>query len=218
MKLVPLVMAAMAVLGVMIAISLTTGVSQETFEIVREAGVYSADLVEHATPLRALFALDSAFLILYSFALVMFAQRLVTADTRLVVSIAIGAILATTVLDMVEDHFILAMLRGAERGTDAGAGQIAFQHTVSQVKFHLSYLAQFGIGLCVPRRTLAGKLLGWLLTAGTLVQGAWLYVAPDALLPAGNLGRWIGFLVGFALVIQVVRRPGAGAGATGAPA
>jgi hypothetical protein len=223
-------MAAIAILAVMVAITLSAGVSQETFEIARSPAVYSADLRRFAAPLRALFGLDSAFLIVYAALLIAFANRISTPDNRIAIAIAIGAIVATAVLDMVEDHHILAMLRGVEHGVEPTAGQIAFQHTESQVKFHLSYLGLFLLGLHVPRRTVAGTALALLLTVGTLVQGGLLYAAPDPLLPTGNLGRWIGFLVGFGLVLRLALQPaaagsaispvtmqGGGAGATGAP-
>jgi hypothetical protein len=70
----------------------------------------------------------------------------------------------------------------------------------------------------VPRHTIVGKVLAALLTVGTLAQGAWLYDAPVAMLPAGNLGRWIGYFLGFGLVIAMVRSRGAAAPSTGAPA
>jgi len=202
----------------MVGITLATGVSQETFEIALAPADYGAGLRHFALPLRALFGLDSIFLILYTALFVVFAQHIATPPWRLVLGIATGAILATALLDMIEDHHILAMLRGAVRGDDPGAGQIAVEHVISQVKFHLGYLAEVLIGLALPRRTLAAKVLAFLLVIGTLVQGAWLYAAPDAALPAGNFGRWIGFFVGFALIIRVVRAPGAAAAATDAPA
>lgn len=209
--------AAMAVLVAMIAITAATGVSQETFEIVRAPAVYAADLRSHELPLRALFGLDSAFLILYATLLVLVALRFMSDDNRVVLAIAIGAILGTALLDMTEDHHILAMLRGAVRDLPPSNAQIAFEHTLSQVKFHLGYLAEFLIGISLPRRTFAHKLLAALLTVGTLVQGAWLYAAPDAALTAGNYGRWIGFLVGFGLISRIAR-PGAAAAATDARA
>ena len=210
--------AAMGVLVAMIVITAVTGVSQETFEIVREPAVYGADLRRFELPLRALFGLDSGFLILYATLLVLVAIRFMTADNRIVLAIAIGAILTTAMLDMIEDHHILAMLRAAVFGNDPSTGQIVFEHTLSQVKFNIGYFAEFLIGLSLPRRTFAGKLLAFLLTVGALVQGAWLYAAPDAALPAGNYGRWIGFLVGFALIIRLVRRPSGDAAATDVPA
>jgi hypothetical protein len=193
----------MVVLATMVGITFGTGVSQETFEIARAPRVYATELRQFATPLRALFALDSVFLVLYATLLVQFALRVRTPATRVLTAIAIGAVLVTAVLDMIEDHAILAMLRLAERDIDPSAGQIAVQHVVSQVKFHVGYLGLFVLGLTIPRTTRANTVLAWLLTAGTLVQGAWLYAAPDSALPAGNVGRWAGFLVGFALIAKL---------------
>jgi hypothetical protein len=210
--------AAIAVLVVMIIITAVTGVSQETFEIVREPSVYATELRNFEVPLRALFGLDSAFLILYATMLVLVATSLMTPNNRVVLAIAIGAILLTAVLDMIEDHHILAMLRATVRGTNPSNAQIVFEHTLSQVKFNVGYFAEFLIGLCVPRRTLTGRLLAFLLTVGTLVQSAWLYSAPDVALPAGNYVRWIGFLLGFALIIRLGRQPTGGAAAINARA
>jgi hypothetical protein len=213
-----LAIAASAVLAVMVAITLATGISQETFEIVRAPEVYAADLRGHAGAVRALFGLDSAFLIFYASFFVVFARRLETSENRTVLRIALGFVLATAVLDMIEDHSILSMLYGVESGHEPAAGQLWFQHLLSQTKFHLSYLGLFLFGLCVPRATIGGKALALLLTVGTVAQGAWLYAAPVSALPAGNLSRWIGFLIGFALAAPLARDRASDAAATGAPA
>lgn len=219
---VPLAAASIATLAAMATISAVTGVSQETFEIVRDPDVYAAGLRDHATALRALFALDSAFIVLYSAVFILFARRIATPANRWLVAIGLGAMLLTAVLDMVEDHHILSMIAGVEVGDAPGAARIAFEHTLSQVKFNASYLGLFLVGLAVPLATLTGRVLAVLLTVGTVVQGAWLYAAPAAALPAGYFGRWAGFVIGFVLVIQLVRGldrgAGAGATATGAPA
>jgi hypothetical protein len=204
----PLALASIVVLAAMVAITFVTGVSQETFEIARAPAVYAPELRVFATPLRALFALDSIFLVLYTTLLVQFALRVRTSATRILVAIAIGAILLTALLDMIEDHSILAMLRLAERGVDPTAGDIAVQHVISQVKFHASYFGLFLIGLSIPRTKRGMAMLAWFLMVGTLIQGAWLYAAPDAALPAGNAGRWAGFLVGFALLARLSRGDG----------
>lgn len=215
---IPLALAAATCLVAMVAITAVTGVSQETFEIVRRPAVYAAELRAHPVALRALFGIDTAFLVLYSAMFLYFARAIATPETRSLLLVGIGAVFATAVLDMIEDHHILAMLYGAEDGTVPSAGQLAFQHTLSQVKFNMSYLGQFLLGLAIPLRTRGGAALAILLTIGTLIQGIWLYAAPLALLPSGNFGRWIGFLIGFVLVIQVVRQRASAAVATSAPA
>jgi len=211
-----LALAAIGCLVAMVAITLATGVSQETFEIVRSPADYAARLAAHPDALRALFAIDAAFLVLYATLFVVAGRALETPATRALVSLAIAAMLGTAVLDMIEDHHILAMLYGVESGISPTGGELVFQHTLSQVKFNLSYLGLFGLGLAVPRATLAGRALALLLTVGTLVQGAVLYAAPVALLPIGNFSRWLGFVVGFALLIPVARQRAADAAATGA--
>ncbi len=202
---VPLAVAASACLLVMLAISLASGVSQETFEVVLAPSVFGGKLREHATAVRALFAVDSVFLVLYTAFFVLFAQRIATSRTRVWLWVAVGFMLATALLDMTEDHHILALLNAAELSRDPSWEQLVFQHTLSSVKFNLSYVGLFLFGLAIPRHTVAGVLLALLLTVGTALQGAWLYAAPAAMLPTGNLGRLIGFLLGFALAIPILR-------------
>jgi hypothetical protein len=216
---VHLALAATATLIAMVAVTLVTGYSQETFEIFRDPAVYGADLHAHAGVVRLLFGLDSAFLILYAAFFIVFARRIVTPENRSLLWIATGFIVLTALLDMLEDHSILSMLYGAENGNGPGPAHVTFQHVLSQFKFHVSYLGLFLFGLCIPRATVAGSALAILLTIGTLVQGAWLYAAPVTSLPAGNLGRWFGFIVGFGLAMSILRQPRvAAAAATGAPA
>lgn len=216
-RIVTLAYASIVVLAAMVLITMVTGVSQETFEIVRHPAIYGDELRRFALPLRALFGLDSGFLVLYGTLIVLVARRFATEQNRGLIAIVIGAVMVTALADMIEDHFILALLRGAERGIDPTAGQITFEHTLSQVKFNVSYLGLFVLGLCAPMGTTTGRLLAFFLTIGTIVQGAWLYAAPDAMLPAGNFGRWVGFLIGFALIIRLEHeRSFADAGATGA--
>lgn len=214
-----LAVAGIVCLVAMMAITLATGASQEAFEIVRAPDTYADGLLAHPGALRLLFGVDSAFLVVYSAMFVGVGQRISTPDNRRFVVIGVIAMLLTAVLDAIEDHHILAMLYGVEVGSRPGPGEIAFQHTLSQVKFNISYLGQFFLGLSLPRRTWVGRALALLLTAGAVLQGTWLYAAPVALLPVGNVGRWFGFLIGFGLVIALLRpRPGDGAAATGAPA
>jgi len=213
-----LALAALVCLLAMVTITLGSGVSQETFEIVRAPDRYAAQLVAHAGTLRLLFAIDAAFLVIYAVLFVELGRAFVTAATRALILVAVGALLATAVLDMVEDHHILAMLYGAELGAVPSSGELALQHTLSQVKFNLSYLGLFGLGLSVPRDTRAGRALAALLTVGVLAQCVAIYAAPVARLPILDLVRWLGFVVGFALVIALARRRIGGAAATGAPA
>src|SRR5262245_50060866 len=122
---IPLAGASTIVLLALVGITAATGISQETFEIVRSPDVYAAGLRDHPVALRALFGLDSAFLILYASFLIGFGRRIATSETRTFVAIAVGCVLGTAVLDMIEDHHILAMLSGALDHHDPGVGEIA---------------------------------------------------------------------------------------------
>src|SRR2546423_12730420 len=116
-----LAVASLACLCLMVAISVVSGAPQEAFEIVRAPAAYAAGLRAHPAALRALFGADSAFIVLYSAFFLVFGRRVATAETRTLIGIALGCILATALLDMIEDHHILAMLYGAELGQDPSA-------------------------------------------------------------------------------------------------
>jgi hypothetical protein len=198
---------ALVCLLAMAAVSLVAGVSQETFEIVREPREYAGLLVKNASAVRALFGIDSAFLVLYSAFFVVFVRRIATERTRSWLWVALVFLLFTAVLDMVEDHHILALLYSAELAREPAWEQLTFQHTLSSVKFNVSYVGLFLLGMGVPRETWAGWGLTLLLTVGTVLQGAWLYAAPPEMLPTGNLGRHFGYVLGFLLVLPLLRRP-----------
>jgi hypothetical protein len=202
---IPLALAALACLVAMLAITIVTGISQETFEVVRPSGEYAADLRAHDGAVRALFAIDSAFLVVYAAFFLVFGRRVVTDETRTLISVATAFILITAFLDMVEDHHILAMLAAARGGADPSAAEVVTQHLVSQVKFNASYLALFLFGLAIPRQTTLGVILSLFLTVGTLLQGVWLYMAPPSLLPAGNVARGLGYILAFILAISFLR-------------
>jgi hypothetical protein len=205
---VPLALASVACLVAMVGITLTTGASQEWFEIVRDPAAYADGLRQHAGAVRALFGIDSAFVVLYSVFFVVFGQLIARAETRTLLGIALGCLLCTALADMIEDHHILAMLYAAELGHDPGPTELVLQQAVSQVKFNVSAVGLFLYGLAVPRQAVAGKVLALLLTVGTLIQTAWIFAAPVAMLPSGNFGRWAGFVIAFILAIAVLRTLG----------
>lgn len=212
-----LALGALTCLVAMVTVTLITGASQEAFEITRPPAEYGAALLADAGALRVLFGLDAVFLVLYAALFVTFAMVIRNERNGALVGLGAALVVATAVLDMIEDHHILAMLAAAEQGELPGAGQIAFEHVLSQVKFHLSYLGLFLLGLALPRDRRIGRALANLLTVGTLSLGAVIYAAPASWLPALDLTRWIGFVIGFVMTIGFLRAsaPAAGSGARG---
>jgi hypothetical protein len=189
-----------AVLLVMVVVTLVTGATQEVHEHYALPEAYAIALLEHADAMRIVFALDVAFLVLYTGFFAAFAKYL-TERGRPFVRLAFGAMLATAILDIVEDHHIVALLDGAEQGVLPSPTAITFQVVESACKFSMSYLSLFMFGLAIPRDTRLGLALAIFLTAGTLLSAVIGYALPQASMHAWDNGRWIGFLAGFALAI-----------------
>ena len=209
-----LVAASAASLIAMVIIAITTGATQEAYEYVAKPDAYAASLVAHAPGVRLIFAFDIAFIVLYSgffAALADYLRRL----GRPFVAIALGALLATSVLDFVEDHHILSLLAAAEHGITIDADALVFQQVLSSTKFSISYLALFMFGLAIPRTTKLGWVLCLFLTVGTLGSGVLGYAAPPAWRAQLDSGRWTGFLIGFVIAALWLRRAPEPAAASG---
>ena len=189
-----------AVLAVMVVVSLVTGAAQEPHEHFAPPEVYALSLVEHARALRAVFALDVAFLILYTAFFAAFAAYL-RGLGRPFVHLALGAMVATALLDVVEDHHILTLLDQAEQRILPTTGAIAFQAVESACKFTLSYLSLVLFGLAIPRTTKLGWVLALFLVVGTLLTAVIGYSASGAEIANLDKTRWIGFFVGFGVAI-----------------
>jgi hypothetical protein len=189
-----------AVLLVMVVVSVVTGATQERHEHVLDIEQYALALLAHAPGLRALMALDIAFLVLYTAFFAALAKYL-HARGQPFTRLAFGAMLATAVLDIVEDHHIIAMLESAEHGVLPAARSLTEQATLSMTKFSISYLALFMFGLAIPRTTKLGLALCLFLTVGTLLSAVIGYSLPPAHQASFESGRWIGFLAGFVLAV-----------------
>jgi hypothetical protein len=200
-----LVAATSAVLLAMGIVTLVTGASQEAHEWYRPPAQYAAELLAQGGTVRVLFALDIAFLVLYTAFFAALADHL-RALGRPFVWLALGAIIATAVLDVVEDHHILSLLGVAEAGRPIDDGAIVFQQTLSSTKFSISYLGLVLFGLAIPRDRALGIALAAFLVVGTLASGVLGYAAPPAWRTQLDGGRWIGFLIGFALAAAWLRR------------
>jgi hypothetical protein len=190
----------LGILVVMTVISLATGASQEPHEHFALPENYAVGLLEHAGALRAVFALDIAFLVLYTSFFAALAKYL-GEQGRPFVRLALGLMVATAVLDIIEDHHIVAMLDGAEAGSLPSATEILVQSVISSTKFSISYLALVLFGIAIPRTTTLGWVLSIFLTAGTLISAVIGYALPPAAAHGFDQGRWVGFLLGFVLSI-----------------
>lgn len=193
-----------AVLIAMVIVTLATGAAQEPHEWYQPPAAYAQGLLARPGALRLVFGLDLGFLVLYSAFFAALADHLHQLG-RPFVRLALGAMLATAVLDIVEDHHILALLAVAEAGRPIDDAAIVFQHVLSATKFSISYLALVLFGLAIPRTTRLGVALAAFLVVGTLISGMLGYAAPPAWRAQLDGGRWIGFLLGFVLAAGWLR-------------
>lgn len=198
-----LALATAFVLVAMVVVGVTTGATQERHEHFMAPDAYARALIDHAPGLRMLIALDIAFLVLYTAFFVALAAVL---RSRAFVGLALGAMIATAVLDIVEDHHIIAMLESAEHGVVPSATSIMYQAMESATKFSLSYLSLVLFGLAIPRTSKLGIALALFLVVGTLISAVLGYAVSPAMQPSVESGRWIGFLVGFGLAIAWLRQ------------
>jgi hypothetical protein len=211
---------AATLLTAMVAITAATGVAQEPFEVIRPD--YLPAIAAGAPALRAIVALDALFLIAYAGFFVMLPRALGVAGDPLV-RLGVRAMLAVAVLDMIEDHHLLAVAKAAEAGLPVDGTMLELQHVLSQVKFHLSYLALAFLALGLPRATPSERAFAWMIGLPLPVMGALAWASP-ALEAAVGVGRWAAFMSGFGAAIVMLRRaarapaPAGAAAATGAPA
>ena len=204
---IALALATALVLIAMVITGLVTGAAQEPHEHFAAPEAYAHSLLEHRGGLRVMFALDIAFLVLYTGFFAALALHL----RNLFAWLGFGAMTLVALLDIVEDHHIVAMLETVEHGMLPSADSIAWQAAESMTKFSISYLALVLVGLAIPRTSKLGWTLALFLGVGTLVSAIVGYAVPPEMQPSIEGGRWVGFLAGFALAIAwLAREPDAG--------
>lgn len=205
------------VLG-MLAIFVATGIGQDPLQYVHPAAEYRQILLRNPPMLRAAIGLDNLFIVAYCSVFVLMGWRLWRDGApRLLLSCALPLLLLVGLLDMVENLHFLAMLAGAEQGLDPGDGRIAAQALASMVKFHVSYLGLFLLGLSLPGRTQAERLLARLLLFVQWPAGIAIYVLPHAVALPLVFVRFAFFLAAFACVWRISASPRAASG-SGVPA
>jgi hypothetical protein len=207
--------------GGMITLGLTRGVTQEFFEAVHPVADYTARLLHDGPVLRLVFGFDNLFLVAYSLFFLLFARLRRGQVDGLLLGAGAAAMLLTGLLDCLENQHIVMLLNSAERGVAIGAEQIQWQAVESQVKFGVSYFGVVLFALAFPRRTLVERSVA--LGTGVVypILGVAALSAPAPLLPLLGLARVLFFLTGFlatAWVLLQASRGVSGPAAGSAPA
>lgn len=198
--------AAGVLLATLCAIIVLTGVSQQRFEWVQPPAAYAARLLEDASPLRLTIAIDDLFIVAYTVATIALA-RAIGAPKAISIVIGCGGI-AAGLLDLHENHQILALLRMAEQGTPLSAEVILSRSELSQLKWLIGHATFVLVGLSLPtsrtrlERSLVVSLVVFQLPVGVLV-----WVTSGVAFEVLVWVRYASFLAGFFVIGALARDP-----------
>jgi hypothetical protein len=152
----------------------STGTSQQWSESFNPPDLYARALLEHARVLRWTVFFDDLFIASYVTASVLFVRARASTSRAWLLRLVPACVLTAGVLDLIENHHILAMLAAAESNLPPGAWQVMAQGVASSLKWLLGHFAFALIGLALPARTPAlrafrASLIGWQLPLGVAV-------------------------------------------------
>ncbi len=207
-------------LFVLVVMTIVLGESQQSFEVFSAPPLYAAALVAGAASLRAIVLVDDLFICAYTTATVLFiawiAERRRSPSTLLRLVLGLGV--TAGLLDWIENHHILAMIRMSELGFVPSAAEIEAQMVASSLKWIFGHVAFAMIGVVLEGRSRLTKafrvsLVGIQLPLGVL---PFVLASPRLLALVGWL-RYGNLIAGFVLVAYLMSRSrdddGAGSGA-----
>lgn len=191
-------LAAALMLGGMLAVALQNqGLTAQDFELFADPQSYMSALLAAGDPLRTILTLDNLFVLFYTAAFIFLATVSWEKRNRILVSVALGALLITSYLDLHENHSIMAFLAMGESGAQISTDML-FRHSVfSQLKFHSGYLSFFLFAFVLPDKTLLEKILRWSLWLVFAPVGVLVYTYPSV---AVSLLRYALMLFGLLLL------------------
>jgi len=196
---------AAGLLTAILLVSLHNGITQQYFEHIASISEYFENLRRHADALYVIIGLDNFFILIYflsTYFLRLTLLRRSEANTLLTVFVfLVGAI---ALLDYAENFHILAMLSSSDHAVSVSTGQIELQFVLSAMKWHLSHVAFFLLGLSiVPRNGLEKffvfSLIFWQMPVGIIVYTAGTPEAQDIFIVL----RYANLLFGFILIAIV---------------
>ncbi|MFM7322466.1 MAG: hypothetical protein ACKO5K_13210 [Armatimonadota bacterium] len=201
-----LALVASVLLGIMMVLTAVTGVAQEPFEVVRTVEEYRAMMLRGAPALGTILSVDTLFIAAYAAFFIAYARVVEAAGTRELLRPGLLALLATALLDILEDQHLLALSRSVALGEDIGLATLRGQQLLSQTKFHIGYVGLFLFGIGLPRRDWPERVFAFAVALPIPVLGAVLWSAPPAWVPALSIARWFGFLFGFLGAVVLLGR------------
>jgi len=187
----------------MILYGISTGTSQQNFELVNTINNYSSDLLIQATPIRTIIGFDNIFIALYTSVIVFVVVQLRrdnrSAKELLYIILACG--LMAGALDYLENFHIITMLSSLEYGVALDALEVKQQMVWSMFKWHLSYFAFFLLAFALKPRNLLEKLFCLSLLFIQLPVGVFYYILEGS--RAGDIlfyARYANLVFGFVII------------------
>ncbi len=190
--------AAFGLLLLLCVLTLFSGVSQQWFELVHAPAVYAQALQRDAAWLRTIIVFDDLFIAAYVSATVALAAFLSQGQWQVWQRLIVVGGVAAGVLDLQENHHLLAMLRVADQGIALPLAEIVQRSWLSQLKWMLGHLTFVLVGISLPDRGPFTRLLRVSLIAWQLPIGALTWAVDDAFWQSSLIWlRYGSFLAGF---------------------
>ena len=186
-------LAAAATIACMLAIGFATGVAQEPMQRIAPVEDYVRFLSSRPGTFRLVVGLDNLFIAFYSAHFVLVYMWVVRHGApRALAGLALGALLATAALDLVENMHYLVLSRRLQTSELLAHAQVL----ESWLKFHVSYVALFAFGMVFPRRTVLERAVAATLMWVQLPLGVLIYVSEPSLARPLVIARGCFFVVG----------------------
>jgi hypothetical protein len=188
-----------ALLLLLVGLQLTTGVTQQWFESVHPIDDYGARLIAQAAWLRAIIAVDDVFVAAYTAAAILAALALRDRPVVWAIAAILGAV--TGVLDLEENHQMLAFLVQAQRGVALTAASLEHRMVFSSLKWLLGPIGYCFLALSFTARSTREKALGFVVWGGLLpLTAAGMAVDDPAWVRVLAFSRLFSALAGFLLL------------------
>jgi|CXWL01.1.fsa_nt_gi hypothetical protein len=193
--------AAAAMLGMLLtSLFAVNHITTQHFEFISAVDIYTKKLLESSGALKIILTFDNFFVVLYSAAFIFLFMALWHKEKSINIIVGLITLLATSLLDFYENHHIFTFITMAEKGVAINADDIANQMTLSQLKFHLSYLSFFLFAFSMPGDTFLERLLKYSLFFLQLPVGILVYTSPHNMKPVFEILRYSFMLVGLLLI------------------
>lgn len=194
-----------ALLAVLVVMQVGSGVTQQWYELGHAVGEYEARLLAQAVWFRAIVAVDDVFVAAYCAAVILLGLSLKQWGSGLWPLVVVAGALGG-VLDLEENHHMLAMLSTVQHGGHLDTASLEHRMVLSSLKWLVGPLAYCFFGLGFEARTgreRVVKLFSWVwmlpLTAVVLVVDDATWGRPLGLL------RLVSVVFGFAMIGSTLR-------------